>query len=1220
LLVGSLVILFLANQPTIKLTNGYVVTLYSLGEIMHRLRILYFIIPLLFALTFVGLTTSMLSADTEEEALALDVAASAPDIAAGETAVFTITLANTDAVMNSAALSITVSGPINSSQFDLVESILVNTQAFNQPPDRLRWGGQIGPGGSLTARVTVKTLPFVGEDSGDLTLLASAGPNPITQPITATISVGVTPPAGTPQASFSATLLDQSGEPLLSDGQGNHLQLLGQPVRARLIFTNTGAAPLVSLLTGDFTADAPLLNALDMEENSAACRVRVSEGKIIQGNGFVVPLAPFDSPPPPDYVFLITTPPGETTIVEALVKPLGSLDCALTYNNQTRSRSLPPGFDRPVTPSPRVISALLDLPPNPAASLLLLLLASDYGDAPTSANNFGAPMTAYSGVAANFPTVFDAAYHRFARPMRLGQQASLELSPDQGWGRNLIPLSDLADLDVWDDGLASTALTFGHCQPTTLSVSVSFSQFALDLLNSEDKTAYLNVWLDGNRDGDWSDDDILDCDGLQATEHIVIDQPVLPATAGQLTLVVPTRNLPIPQEQVGEEMWLRLTLSDEPSVKTAQVNAQGQIIEYGDGRGPVGGFRLGETEDYLINPAPSRGAHLALSAIVSAWQAIDEDENGRAPDAFNLRNFFRQSITIRNLGGLLASGKLIVETSPYLGLPDIVGTAWTGCLTCTLRTADAPLATTAPTNLFTEVCPLPGQCHLELPLSDIEPGFQGELFLRWKVEEGEWFRVVDFATRVETDGAGGPLPGSAFSGEARQVVGAPIILRPLNGVFRPTTPYTGSIPSLAWVLPQVTVQGQPGTTAEVFGNGILLDEITFDGEGLWRGALPTPDGDVSLAVAYTAVPGLPPAAIPLLDKSTPTHLRLNSALPWNPASLGQSWTGCLTCTLRINNVAPMIPIMDRNGWVEVSGWQIPFRPNEAMELAVELADMPADTPVWLKLGNQTPLGMVEAGNGRYTITLTLPATANGADVSLFIGCDHLDPNVVNAPLANGECWEFTGLLQRVAPATVADRQTGDPLPQAQVALWQYRRTTQGVQGLLWHAPTFGQENPIFTNDDGQFSAILPRGFYGITVRQAGYQPFRYGPFPFNGALPSATVGLTPLPITATLRAPLNTTEVNLTEAGFERQLLEVTPGTIVRFSNLSGEFMHVLDAPGGSSNANSGLLTPGESYLFSFATPGSYLLTNGEDPSETLLVLVQPATEGERIYLPLIVR
>jgi len=261
------------------------------------------------------------------------------------------------------------------------------------------------------------------------------------------------------------------------------------------------------------------------------------------------------------------------------------------------------------------IQGLLEQQPKLGALIVLLILLNDYGDAPDSSNHFGVNMTAYApNITARFPTVFDPATgappgpkHKNGLPLHLGPLVSGEWNADRFARRNLDPSADLADLDIRDDGVDPLTLSFQHCVPTTINFQASVSQKAVDEFAANGTTAYLNIWLDGNHDGDW--EDVLDCDGIQAPEHIVIDQPVAPAVAGTINLVAPTGSIPVPLGSEDEPMWLRVTISDEPAEKPFQVTSLGRVIDYGDGRGPANGFRWGETEDYLYVPPAAAQAN-----------------------------------------------------------------------------------------------------------------------------------------------------------------------------------------------------------------------------------------------------------------------------------------------------------------------------------------------------------------------------------------------------------------------------------------------------------------------------------------------------------------------------------------------------------------------------------------------------------------------------------
>jgi hypothetical protein len=233
---------------------------------------------------------------------------------------------------------------------------------------------------------------------------------------------------------------------------------------------------------------------------------------------------------------------------------------------------------------------------------------NDLGDAPDSTNHFGAAMRAYPGVQANFPTVFDLStgmppgpLHRHPRPFHLGQRVSLEaeadIGPDQDPSNNIVPNIDQPNRDRFDDGARVGQLN--HCELTTLEVQVFIHPAGqAALLNKGIDTGYINAWVDGTRDGDWDDTTQCGPDGLEAgLEHFVIDHPVdIASLTPGLNSVTISRTARViwPEEQKEQPAWLRVTLSEAPSVKLP-----GQT--YGDGRGPDTPFRTGETEDYLIN-------------------------------------------------------------------------------------------------------------------------------------------------------------------------------------------------------------------------------------------------------------------------------------------------------------------------------------------------------------------------------------------------------------------------------------------------------------------------------------------------------------------------------------------------------------------------------------------------------------------------------------------
>ncbi len=241
--------------------------------------------------------------------------------------------------------------------------------------------------------------------------------------------------------------------------------------------------------------------------------------------------------------------------------------------------------------------------------LQYFLTHRDLGDAPDSTNHAGAAMLAYAGIPANFPTVHDPALgmpqgpaHLNSARFHLGNGVSSEIEadigPDQDPANNIEAPANVADLDAADDGVLPNAWALNHCQTTTIPVRVFIHPAAVAAFGAN--PGYINIWTDGNRDGDWAD--VVDCNGNAAPEHIVIDAPVDVAAlgAGIHTVNVPTGRVPWPAAQANNPAWARVMLTGTPAVKLA-----GQ--SYGDGRGRALPYASGETEDYLLNAAQQFG-------------------------------------------------------------------------------------------------------------------------------------------------------------------------------------------------------------------------------------------------------------------------------------------------------------------------------------------------------------------------------------------------------------------------------------------------------------------------------------------------------------------------------------------------------------------------------------------------------------------------------------
>jgi len=222
------------------------------------------------------------------------------------------------------------------------------------------------------------------------------------------------------------------------------------------------------------------------------------------------------------------------------------------------------------------------IPPRPAA------FSSDLGDAPDSSNGRGnAPMRAYTGVPARFPTVFGAgsppygpkhenvlAVAGWLGPGLTGEDEA-DNGPDADPTNNILPATDQANLDGKDDGVA-LPISMQNCQPSTLQFTVAIPE------DSPQVDWVVNVWFDWDRNGAWGN--VPSCNGEEAPEWAVQNLKLGKLTPGYH--IFQTQFLPYNPDPT-KPMWMRITLSE-------------QAAPSADGSGLAAGYRYGETEDYYL--------------------------------------------------------------------------------------------------------------------------------------------------------------------------------------------------------------------------------------------------------------------------------------------------------------------------------------------------------------------------------------------------------------------------------------------------------------------------------------------------------------------------------------------------------------------------------------------------------------------------------------------
>src|SRR5690606_2674541 len=149
--------------------------------------------------------------------------------------------------------------------------------------------------------------------------------------------------------------------------------------------------------------------------------------------------------------------------------------------------------------------------------------------------------------------------------------------PDQDPLNNIVPGANDPDNDRGDDGTNLALWNLANCQPAVLPVQVFISPQAVAYFTQLGTPGYLNVWVDGNRNGTWQD--AGQCGAQPAPEHIVVDYAVnvVGLGAGLHTLNVPSGRVPL--AAANTPAWVRLSLSERPANKTLQAGN----VQYGDG-------------------------------------------------------------------------------------------------------------------------------------------------------------------------------------------------------------------------------------------------------------------------------------------------------------------------------------------------------------------------------------------------------------------------------------------------------------------------------------------------------------------------------------------------------------------------------------------------------------------------------------------------------------
>jgi hypothetical protein len=817
------------------------------------------------------------------------------------------------------------------------------------------------------------------------------------------------------------------------------------------------------------------------------------------------------------------------------------------------------------------------------STLDIQVIRADLGDAPDSTNHASSPMPAYPNVQAEFPTVFDPAtgapsgpVHRNPRPFHLGAQVSLEteadVGPDQDPRNNIVPATNNPNNDRFDDGIRPAALNFEHCRASTFEVAVFIHPtMKAELIQRGVQRAYLNAWIDGNRDGDWAD--VVACSGGgPAIEHFMIDEPVnIAALAPGVNLLsVISGPVPWPEQFIEQPAWLRLTLSETPSTKTDNAGD----IRYGDGRGAYAGtvptiYRIGETEDYLINRRSAAGAD--VSVRMQARQIYDGEPR------------VAWAIEYRNLGDAGASD-VILSTGDIPG--DLLA-----------NRSVPPLPTSSSGN------------QLRFNIGALEPGAGGRILLQTDAPDlntGAYTLTVSIAASNDTDTAN----NQAIAG-VRPGLPAPLITSPGDG----TT-----------CSPDVTVSGRatPGATVRLRVNSEPVENsVIADNQGNWSINLQLSDGPHLIE----AIAGLNSRLSPI---ARPLRVIVDSRLPYDPLSLRVTDSdGNRYRPLDANGRT------DNGDWrlrfPGAGSYSISVRScceSPGTEISIDFAN-PQLTDITLSDGDNDGVysGEITVPTGSLSSNFILIVVC-GEVSNEYPGSAESTVGGMISDATSGEVIsgaEVLLLVQRDSSARSND-DAGDasliiePWPAA--AFGQQNPQTTGNDGVYRFFPPpsvyqvlvrregyypYRSENIAIIAESIQRNITLIPRIDDPAIRQIGI-----GPDGFDETVliikPGEVIEL-----------------VNLDDR--ERYFLsrQVDPSTAPAATGTLDSSR--IGSDGGSNlsyaqtgTLDSGKISPGSSYKLSYTQAGTYYVSDGANGFDNLTIIVDPQAGGERVYLPLVVK
>lgn len=820
------------------------------------------------------------------------------------------------------------------------------------------------------------------------------------------------------------------------------------------------------------------------------------------------------------------------------------------------------------------------------APLTITVRPHDLGDAPDSTNHLGAAMSAYPTVQANYPTVHDPALgapigpmHRHPRPFHLGQNVSREaeadIGPDQDPLNNIEPAANDPDNDRFDDGINPNAWSLAHCQTRVIPVRVFISPQAVNWFQQQGTPAYLNVWLDGNRDGDWADG--FNCPPDQAgVEHIVIDRAVnvVALGAGLHTINVNTGLIPWPTALAQQPAWVRVTLSDRVSNKPLTFGG----ITYGDGRGYPLPFHTGETEDFYARPEGVAGAGPDVDVDLSGEAHWDVKQNPplRAT-VVTTTGEIRFKIDYSNIGSRAANGAVLTFSIP---------TALQGISPTMLHAPGIPAGNITRTDTA-----------VSFLLPYIEQDNVYRIMLGWATFPGSLAANQANAVGSYTPSVNVHLPGdldlsnNSVTTTLTPTRPSPIIAILIGLIADPW----GTAETTCRTTVDFVGQGAPGESVNIFLDGQPAGSALLDEEGIFYFQLTDLSaGRHRVTARYTDGSPLRPEIQSPRDVASGQATGLidvNPSLPIDPKSL--------TFTDSQGRKYHPPTLGYSFGATQTGSW---LKAGETYEVGVNSCSNAPNQSIKVTF-EDILIGRLrdDDGDGRYTGTFTYnsiaprgPTAAGAASQYRF--------SVTNGGLEQS----YDLSVQSQVAATVRDALTQQPVANAALTLLGAQLEV-GSEAIFspWTSAALGQPNPQTTGIDGAYNFNSPGRLNRVDAVRSGYQPYRSYDLVAEDGTITQDIDLTPE------IAGAATHIVYITEHGFEPATLKVAPGSIIEWVNVD-----LAEHTATHATWDSGVLSAGQSYKFKLNTQGTYTYADTTHPGNVAVIVV----EGYRLHLPLVLR